>query len=592
MKKKVNRNVFWAETFVNEIAELGVKYACISPGSRNTVLTLAFSNNKKIKSFVIIDERSSAFFGLGLAKESNSPVVLVSTSGTATAEFYPAIIEAYYYHVPLIVCTADRPPELLNCGANQTINQDNIYKNHINWYFNVGLPELTNKRIKNLKSIVRKAYFEFLIKQKGPVHLNFPFRKPFEPFSYTDEINENFIHQINEKRKLKDYSNLSPFKMSFSPKDLNELFRVLRNVKKGLIIAGPDDPHSGFPQLSQEFAYILKYPVIADGISQLRSGNHKTNNIIVNFEGLFRSEKFINKYMPELIIQFGKTPTSKGLEIFFENSSALKYLINESGDWYDPSNKAAAVIEMNPAEFCKLMIKKFQREKFININSEWLNSYLKAERLSSIIKSKLIDSAIFPFEGRIIPETINLMPDDSLLMVSNSMPARDLDYFAPKVNKSISIFNNRGASGIDGITSTALGIAQNLIKPTVLITGDLAFYYDLNGLLTSKKYKIPLVIILINNNGGGIFEMLPIAKSRKTFTEYFLTPHNINFSPIVKTYGGKFIEIISWKHFRNAFQKAIKSRNLSVLQIKTDAKKSKELREKYWHTVDSELLKI
>jgi 2-succinyl-5-enolpyruvyl-6-hydroxy-3-cyclohexene-1-carboxylate synthase len=177
-------------------------------------------------------------------------------------------------------------------------------------------------------------------------------------------------------------------------------------------------------------------------------------------------------------------------------------------------------------------------------------------------------------------------------MVSNSMPVRDLDYFAPKKNKSIIVYNNRGASGIDGITSTALGIALHSNKPTILITGDLAFYYDLNGLLTSMKYKIPLVVVLINNNGGGIFETLPIAKSRKIFTEYFLTPHNINFSSIVKTFDGKFINIKSWNHFRDTFQKAVKSKGLYVLQLRTDAKKSKELREKFWHQVGKELLKM
>ena len=592
MKKKVNRNILWTELFTDELAELGVKYACISPGSRNTSLTIAFSNNKKIKSYVIIDERSNSFFGLGLAKASNTPVVLVSTSGTATAEFYPAIIEAYYYHVPLIICTADRPPELLNCGANQTINQENIYKNHINWYFNVGLPELTVKRIKNLKSIARKAFFESIIKQKGPVHLNFPFRKPFEPFSYTDEVDEKFIQNIIGIRKLKENGNDSTFKISFSQKDLNGLFRILRKTKKGLLIAGPDDPHPDFPVLINQLASALKYPIVADGISQLRSGNHKKDNIIVNFEGMFRSEKFIGKYQPELILQFGKTPTSKGLETFFENSPAVKYLINESGDWYDPSNKASAVIEMNPSEFCNLMIKKFQRESFENKDSDWLNTFINAERISLKLRSRFIDKLPYPFEGRVIPETMNLMPDDSILMVSNSMPVRDLDYFAPKINKSVTIFNNRGASGIDGITSTAFGIAGSLNKPAVLITGDLAFYYDLNGLLTAKKYKIPLVIVLINNNGGGIFEMLPIAKSRKTFTDFFLTPHNLDFSPIIKAYNGKLIEIKSWNHFRDTFKKVIKKKSFSVLEIRTNPKKSKELREKYWSQVGKELSKF
>ncbi|OGV05753.1 MAG: 2-succinyl-5-enolpyruvyl-6-hydroxy-3-cyclohexene-1-carboxylic-acid synthase, partial [Ignavibacteria bacterium RIFOXYB2_FULL_36_7] len=193
MKKKINRNYFWAETFIKELSSIGVKYACISPGSRNTALTLAVANNKKIKSFVHIDERCSAFFALGIAKASGTPVILLCTSGTATAELYPAIIEAYQQRVPLIICTADRPPELLNTGANQTINQNNLYKNHIRWFFDAGLPEPIQRRIRHIKAIAKRAVYESLVRSKGPVHLNFPFRKPFEPDEFTDEVDSEVI---------------------------------------------------------------------------------------------------------------------------------------------------------------------------------------------------------------------------------------------------------------------------------------------------------------------------------------------------------------------------------------------------------------
>src|SRR3990172_10582258 len=193
MKKKINRNYFWAETFIKELSSIGVKYACISPGSRNTALTLAVANNKKIKSFVHIDERCSAFFALGIAKASGTPVILLCTSGTATAELYPAIIEAYQQRIPLIICTADRPPELLNTGANQTINQWNLYRNHIRWFKNIGLPDTSVNRITALKKTAVKAFEVSLKEKKGPVHLNFPFRKPLEPTSFTDEIDAELL---------------------------------------------------------------------------------------------------------------------------------------------------------------------------------------------------------------------------------------------------------------------------------------------------------------------------------------------------------------------------------------------------------------
>ncbi len=205
MKIKVNRNILWTETFVNELVFLGVKYACISPGSRNTSLTLAFSDNKKIKSFVHIDERSSGFFALGLAKASNTPVAVICTSGTAVAELYPSIIEAYQNKVPLIICTADRPPELIGVGTNQTIFQNDIYKNHIRWFANTGTPKTTLSGIKKIKNIARKAFEESFIKNRGPVHLNFPFRKPFEPNSITDEI-DNKILTYSKKNITKKFT--------------------------------------------------------------------------------------------------------------------------------------------------------------------------------------------------------------------------------------------------------------------------------------------------------------------------------------------------------------------------------------------------
>jgi len=206
-----------------------------------------------------------------------------------------------------------------------------------------------------------------------------------------------------------------------------------------------------------------------------------------------------------------------------------------------------------------------------------------------IKRKKVIDKASFPFEGRIIGEITSMLPNNSMLMISNSMPVRDIDYFAVKSDKNICVFNNRGASGIDGITSTALGIQAHSQKPTILITGDLAFYYDLNGLLTSLKYKIPLVVILINNNGGGIFQMLPVSNYKKVFNDYFITPHNLNFSSIVKSYGGNFKNITDWKHLRTEFKSAIRQQKLTVLQVKTNSKQSADLRKKYWSEISKDL---
>ncbi len=585
MKTKINRNILWTETFVRELASVGVKYACISPGSRNTPLTLAFANNKDIKKFVHIDERSNGFFALGLAKSSRSPVALVCTSGTAAAEFYPAIIEAYQQRVPLIVCTADRPPELLDCGANQTINQINLYKNHIRWFFDAGLPEPTIRRIKHIKVLARRAVYASTISSRGPVHLNFPFRKPFEPEAYTDEVEKEIIDLSNSVLLSKKEFYKEEEKKLTSEKWFKEIIRYLKNEEKGLIIAGPEDYDQAFLEKCQLLSVKLGYPILADGASQLRFGKHEKGNLIANFDGFLRSESFVKKYQPDVIIHFGRTITSKALDIYLEKLNATRFMINEFGDWFDPSNKSTASLACKPFVFCETTLQLLEEENISRKSNGWLKTFLDADAKASKVKMEIIEKAKFPIESRITGELLKLIPDGSQIMLSNSMPIRDFDYFASRTNKDLIIYHNRGASGIDGITSTALGIMTGNPKPTVLITGDLAFYYDLNGLLGAKKYSIPLIIILVNNDGGGIFEILPISDYGKVFKEYFIAAHHLDFEPFVKGYGGNYKLIKSWEHFKESFNESLKEKNFSVLEFKTDAVKSLGVRKKFWDEI-------
>lgn len=585
MKLNINRNIFWTETFVDELTSLGVKYACISPGSRNTPLTLAFAQNKKIKSFVIIDERSCGFFALGLAKEHGSPVAIVCTSGTATAELYPSIIEAYQQRVPLIICTADRPPESLDCGANQTINQNNLYRNHIRWFVDAGLPEPTERRIKHIRVLTRRAVYECNLNSRGPVHLNFPFRKPFEPYSFTDIINEKIVSAANSELKEKKSLFLKEGKNILEEKWFNQLASLMKEKKKGIIIAGPENYYAGFTSKCSELGNILGYPVFADGASQLRCGNNNKISVIVNYDAFVRSNNFIKKYKPELIIHFGRTITSKHLEQYLELCSSPRFMINEFGDWFDPSNKSLSSFACKPVHFCDKMIEHLRAVGFQKQNNAWLNKFISLDKKAESLKEKHINKAAFPSESRIISELFKILPDNSNLMISNSMPVRDIDYFLSKSEKNITLFNNRGASGIDGITSTALGIAAISSKPTFLITGDLAFYHDLNGLLASMKYKIPLVVIVINNNGGGIFEMLPISTYGKIFKDNFITPHDLDFSHFVKGYHGHYESIKNWNHFASAFQKSLSRKKLTVLEFKTNAQVSLRQRKFYWEKV-------
>jgi len=566
MKIKINRNILWAEIFTRRLVSEGVKYACVSPGSRSTPLTYAVASNRNIKSFVHIDERSCAFFAAGLARKTGSPVMLICTSGTAVAGFYPAVIEAFQQRIPLIVCTADRPAGSFLRGVNQTINQNNFYKNHIRWFTDAGLPDI--KKLDYIDKTASKAARQSKILQ-GPVHINFPFDKPFEPDNYTDEIEESLT-------EIK-YSEEPLLPLSGIPENIYEKIRQdIHNNPNGLITVGPSAFPPSFRNAVIKLSEISGYPVLADGVSRLRCGEIHPN-ILVNYDALFRSG-FFEKYKPSIILHFGGTLTSKGYEEFAGHYNGLKYLINKYDEIFDPSGRYTELITAEEENFINTLITGFENT---TQPQQWISSLIKAEAIVCRLKEEHIYSIPFPDEGRIITEIMDIIPDNSNLMLSNSMPVRDFDYFAGTMNKNIQVFHNRGASGIDGIVSTALGIAAEG-EPTVLITGDLAFYHDMNGLLAAKNNKIPLIIILINNNGGGIFQTLPVSEYPEIFDRFFTTPHNLDFKNFAESYGAYFKEITGWDDLKRTFTDAAQKRILSVLEIKTDSLQSLQHRKKFW----------
>ncbi len=386
-KTKVNKNFIWAQAFVNQLCTLGVRFACISPGSRSTPLTLAFAEQKKIKCFVHIDERVSGFFAMGLAKASGFPVAIVTTSGTATAELFPAIIEAYQQRIPLIICTADRPPELLNTGANQTINQWNLYKNHIRWFKYIGLPQLSVKRIINLQKITARAFETSLIKNKGPVHLNFPFRKPLEPNSFTDEVEEEISTAIKNTIVPEVNINRQEYLSKRETKRINKIAEHIIGKEKGLIIVGPKEYDPDFVSNIKQLSKVTGYPVLADGVSHLRFRTLKSDKFIcTNYDAFLRSNNFITENKPEIVLQFGRTFTSAILEKYLEQSKPLRFIINDYGDLFDPS-KTSKVLKFNPVTFCENLNRALTESKFKR-KHKWLKIFINAEILTEAIKKQ------------------------------------------------------------------------------------------------------------------------------------------------------------------------------------------------------------
>ncbi|MGB5528785.1 MAG: 2-succinyl-5-enolpyruvyl-6-hydroxy-3-cyclohexene-1-carboxylic-acid synthase [Ignavibacteriaceae bacterium] len=589
MKIKVNRNNLWTRIFIDQLAALGVQNACISPGSRSTPLAYILSRNKKIRSYVHFDERSSAFFALGLAKVTGKPVLVVTTSGTAVAELYPAIIEAYQQRTPLIICTADRPAELIGTGANQTINQHNIFKNHIRWFRDLGLPSISDVGFHYLQKIAIKAYRISLAEDKGPVHLNFPFSKPLEPFSFTDKVGKKIVRFKSQKLTKQNF--LPPFSRLDKNNHFKKVVKDIIDSEKGIIIVGPMEYDVQLPKKIKELSTFLKYPVFADGISQLRFNVTKNEQLIIsNFNSILTSTKFISKQNTDIILQFGRTPTSSTLETFLEETNANRYLVDTYGDNHDPARNAKSIFTIEPKLFCQVLLSHLKEENFKRNKSSWLKHFIQAEELSERIKTKIIDHGKFPNEPSIIHEVIKLIPTGSNLVIGNSLPVRDLDNFSNKTLKRIKIYFNRGASGIDGITSTALGIASKK-KQTFLITGDLSFLHDLNALAIASNNSIPITMIVINNNGGGIFESLPIANKVKHFEKFFIAPHNLELGDIVKSFGINHQLIKTRRGLQRQLKNSLNKNLPSVLEIKTDAVKSVELRKKIFNDVKKNLEK-
>lgn len=567
MKIKVNRNILWATLFTDFLVKSGVKYACISPGSRSTPLTFAIASEKKIKSFPVVDERTSGFLALGIAKATNSPVVIVTTSGTATAELYPAIIEAYQSRVQLIICTADRPDYLRNTGSNQTINQKNIYKNHIRFFAELPLPFPDKKNLKILLTSAYEAIITSILFDKGPVHLNFQFEKPFEPDSITDTVDESLLE----------------FADSFSGSLLSGKALTIDNLKSeikvrsiDLITVGAGLFDKRFIQLLSKLSAKLNIPIFADANSGLRFSKKEIPNLISNYEALVRRKDFKKFFLPGIVIHFGRSLTSQNLEDFIVQSKAKRIVVNEHGDRFD-STKKAKIIKSQPEVFIEELLNK----KLEKSSSDILNYLRDSNNKIESVKEKIFENSLN--EVNVILQLLELIPEDSNLFIGNSLPVRYLDFYAPIQNKKINVFQNRGASGIDGIISTAIGVALASGKQTYLVIGDLSFYYDLNALLLAKKFAIPIKIILINNNGGRIFNYLPISKQKEIFQKYFVTPVNIDFKKISESFGVSYELIKSLNEYKKLIVNSNKSNSCLILEVRTDSNFTKSLKEKFWN---------
>lgn len=562
----------YVAAFVDELTRVGVGDVVISPGSRSTPMAMLMAEHPQIKIWMQMDERSAGFFALGMAKVKKQPIALLCTSGTAAANYLPAIIEADYSRIPLLVLTADRPHELRDVGAPQAIDQIGLFGKYAKWFVEMALPEGTKVMLNYVRMVAGRAAAKASLSPAGVVHLNFPFREPLVPNLALPNLWEG--GRLKERQR---YVKVQEGNRQLEQIQLQLLAEELKGIEKGLIVCGPDN----HPELAQEVTYlasVLKYPILADPLSQVRSGPHSKEWVVDSYDTFLRNENVKTQLKPEVIIRFGAMPISKAFLLYVQaHPEARQIVIDSAGGWCEPTLLASDMLYTDPVKFCYWFAKIAEKR---TEPTKWSIQWRKLNEISrTYLQTKGQMNVLF--EGQVIIELQKLLPNNATLFVGNSMPVRDLDTFFTVTDKKIRTMANRGANGIDGVVSTALG-ASIFCFPLVLVIGDLSFFHDLNGLLLAKLHKLNITIIVLNNNGGGIFSFLPQAKYEKHFEMLFGTPLGLDFEYVVQMYGGSFARISSWKQFRETVTECVSNKGLSVIELPTERKENANLHHKLW----------
>ncbi len=567
-----NVNTLWCSVLVESWVRCGLTHAVISPGSRSTPLTVALVRHPGVECVPVLDERSAGFFALGLARRTRRAVALVCTSGSAGANYYPAVIEAHESRVPLLVLTADRPPELRECASGQTIDQQKYFGDHVAWYHEMAVPEPRVELLRYARQMARQAWRR--AQGGGPVHLNLPFRDPLAPL-------ENAA--ASALRPLLDHS-FFEWPDEGVPEAPRWQLHQRAATSRGLIVAGPAQPAdpAAYAAHVGRVAAQLGWPVLADALSPLR--HYKSEATVVGtYDTVLRRTELARDLVPRTVICLESWPTSKVLRNWLEQAQAEMLLISEHTGSRDALHGRTREVTMPVTALSALGHPPADRS--------YLERWQRAEQAARAgIDSALQADALGWFEGRISSLLAQHLPAGTVLSVASSMPVRDLEYFWPVNERGIVVSFSRGANGIDGTLSTALGLAHGG-PPTVLLTGDLAFLHDTNGLLSASRLRGSLTVVLVNNHGGGIFEHLPIAEFEPPFEDFFATPQTVDFARLVDSYGVRHDRIETWEQFV-ALISATPAPGVRVLEVRTDRKKDAATRKRLFAQVAAQLANV
>ena len=555
----------WVRAFIDELARAGVEHACVAPGSRSTPLVMACAREERVRIWVLLDERCAGFFALGLGKATRRPAAVITTSGTATANLFPAVIEASQAGVPLLVLTADRPYELRGTDANQTIDQSRLYGSFVRESLDAGEPSADGLR--TVRALACGAVAATLGMDPGPVHVNFPFDKPLEPAELAAE--QAATLRAADPVGLDGHADGTPMVPPVVEGEAGPIEDEVRAVAsalaaggRGLIVAGPvTDPEAVAPAIG-DLAQGTGFPVLGDPLSGVRFSEHGAEHSVTAYDLFLRGlsqrdaspsreasqdAKLREALRPDIVCRIGSAPTSGSLLAFLGGLGDVPQVRITSGRCgkdhlgvtsLDVRSEVASFVRAVTGELSALGVVT-KTSPTPNTPPTWRDQWTEIDHAAlQAVCAYRASGAAEPFEGEILAAVVAGVPEGTTLFVSNGLPVRDLDAFGGG-GKRLCVYGNRGASGIDGIVSTVAGIAaaNEGPSPLVAVVGDIAFYHDMNGLLAVAKYELDIVFVVINNDGGGIFHMLPIREHEPEFTQYVATPHGLDFRHAAKLYG-------------------------------------------------------
>ncbi|MCB0869665.1 MAG: 2-succinyl-5-enolpyruvyl-6-hydroxy-3-cyclohexene-1-carboxylic-acid synthase [Solirubrobacterales bacterium] len=547
-----NTNTALCTAFAEELARSGVRLAVISPGSRSTPLALAFHRQEGIETEIALDERSASFFALGAAQASGCPVVLVCTSGTAAANFHPAVAEADLSAVPLIILTADRPPELRDIGAGQTIDQIKLYGDAVRWFCEVGSHSADDAGLLHFRSVACRAFAAAGGDPRpGPVHLNFPLRDPLSPVREEGKVTATRRLAL-EGRENAPLTSIERVTCGADRSTVSRIVAMAQGAERILILAGRQGDQ-GLRQPLARLANACRAPVLAEPTSQFRLGPHDRGAVITTYERIARRRD--SALAPDLVIRLGEFPTSKQLRLWLAEVDPAQIVIDPSYGWHEPVRTADLIVRCDPATLL-LQIENTSEQRIDGpAGKQFWNRWMEAEREERISIEDAWSGSDGLNAGEVHALLAGLQSDGGLVYTASSLAIRDQEESLPPIDRDLLFLANRGANGIDGLIASGLGAASASGRPTTIVTGDLGFFHDVGSLALARDLEVPVRIVVLNNEGGGIFERLPQrdSMSGEEFEALMRTPSGLSVESAARLYGLDFRRAATLEALESAF---------------------------------------